>query len=244
MISSNPPARPLRRYRRCSPRPGGRTGSSSRGRRCPPRRSRRCAGPRAPDARARGPGPRRRRRGRSGRARVRGRASRRLSRSRSPVAAPIFRASAGAPSAETDLAVLVLDVQLDRRQPVSLEVDVLLELPRERGERHRSRGRLEPRRAAASGPTPIRESLLESSTARGRGRLGIGTEKLGAETDRRGRHQQDADRRRRADGASCAVPLPADRRKRSFGSIGAEEHRHRRVTLPQSPPAETPSARS
>ena len=38
---------------------------------------------------------------------------------------------------ESDFAVLVLDVELERREPVLLEIEVLVELPRERCERHR-----------------------------------------------------------------------------------------------------------
>ncbi len=131
---------------------------------------------------------------------------------------------------EPDLPVLVLDVQLDRRQPVSLEVDVLLELARKRGKRHGhvDASNLDGKRSRARRRYGSR--LLECVHCSGRGRLGIGTEELGSEPDRRDRHQQDADQ-----GAALST-LPAPCRcppmtKALVRLDWWEKHRHRRGDL-------------
>ncbi len=141
--------------------------------------------------------------------------------------APTFDASGISGRCEADLAVLVLDVELERREAVALQIEVLVELARQRREAHRD---VDPRISTGSARAPT-DCVAATGRALDRlGRAAARAHELCADAQERDPREDRTDR------GPTPEALPAPRRSPTLAKPlvrvdGWEEHRHRGVDL-------------
>ena len=124
---------------------------------------------------------------------------------------------------EPDLAVLVLDVELDRVQPLLAQRDVLVELAVDRRERH---GHVDAAHLVGERTRLGQRRGLRLRSDR-RGRLGlpgalVAGDRLRADRDAEDGRERERDHRQAAPPAVCGVQPRRLARKRSFGSSGSK----------------------